>query len=241
MIMAKYTVKMSCGHEQEVELFGKYSERRKKIDFFENSGLCKECYKKKMQEKQESETFSFHVSVSTDIDEEDGSILLNVWFEGNMKPHKDEIKSIGGYRWGERQSAADFFSEKMSPLCWTKTIKRSELEKEVAMASKIGANTKKLLDDSDFFETSNYQIAVERQKKWKEKEDKIESIEKPEVPDILAGHRWNYNIYGRKGNYSIYLDGEKISISDQKAEEIADYLIKNEEYKKKVEEIKNAH
>ena len=35
--MAKYTVRMSCGHEQEVELFGKYSERRKKIDFFENS------------------------------------------------------------------------------------------------------------------------------------------------------------------------------------------------------------
>ena len=63
--MAKYTVRMSCGHEQEVELFGKHSERRKKIDFFENSGLCKECYKKKRQEKQESETFSFHVSVST--------------------------------------------------------------------------------------------------------------------------------------------------------------------------------
>ena len=194
-----------------------------------------------MQEKQESEKFSFHVSISTDIDEEDGSILLNVWFEGNTKPHKDDIKSIGGYRWRDRQSASDFFSEKMSPLCWTKTIKHSELEKEVAMASKIGANTKKLLDDSDFFETSNYQIAVERQKKWKEKEDKIESIEKPEVPDILAGHRWNYNIYGRKGNYSIYIDNEKISISDQKAEEIKDYIIKNEEYKKRIEEIKKMY
>lgn len=239
--MAKYTVRMSCGHEQEVELFGKYSERRKKIDFFENSGLCKDCYKRKMQEKQESETFSFHVRVSTDIDEEDGSILLNVWFEGNTKPHKDDIKSIGGYRWSERQSAADFFSEKMSPLCWTKTIKHSELEKEVLMASEIGADTGKILDDNDFFETTNYQIALQKQKKWKKIKDKIESIEKPEVPDILAGHRWNYNIYGRKGNYSIYLDGKKTSISDQKAEEITDYLIKNEEYKKKVEEIKKMY
>lgn len=239
--MAKYTVRMSCGHEQEVELFVKYSERRKKIDFFENSGLCKECYKEMLRKKQESETLSFHVSVSTDIDEEDGSILFNVWFEGNTKPYKDAIKSIGGYRWRDRQSAADFLSEKMSPLCWTKTIKHSELEKEVAMASKIGADTKKLLDDSDFFETSNYQIAVKKQKKWKEKKDKIESIEKPEVPNILVGHRWNYNIYGRKGNYSIYLDGEKISISDQKAEEIKYYILKNDEYKKRVEEIKNMY
>lgn len=239
--MAKYTVRMSCGHEQEVELFGKYSERRKKIDFFENSGLCKDCYKRKMQEKQESETFSFHVRVSTDIDEEDGSILLNVWFEGNTKPHKDDIKSIGWYRWSERQSAADFFSEKMSPLCWTKTIKHSELEKEVLMASEIGADTGKILDDNDFFETTNYQIALQKQKKWKKIKDKIESIEKPEVPDILAGHRWNYNIYGRKGNYSIYLDGKKTSISDQKAEEISDYLIKNEEYKKRIEEIKKMY
>lgn len=241
MIMAKYTVKMSCGHEQEVELFGEYSERRKKINFFENSGLCKDCYKRKMQEKQESDEFSFHVSISTDIDEEDGSILLNVWFEGNTKPHKDDIKSVGGYRWGERQSASDFFSTKMSPLCWTKTIKHSELEKEVMMASEIGADTKKMMDDSDFFESTNYQIAVKKQKEWQEKKDKIESIEKPKAPSILVGHRWNYNIYGRKGNYSIYLDGKKTSISDQKAEEITDYLIKNEEYKKKVEEIKNAH
>lgn len=98
-----------------------------------------------------------------------------------------------------------------------------------------------MLDDSDFFESTNYQIAVKKQKEWQEKKDKIESIENPKAPSILVGHRWNYNIYGRKGNYSIYLDGKKTSISDQKAKEIADYLIKNEEYKKKVEEIKNAH
>ena len=132
-----------------------------------------------MQEKQESEKFSFHVSISTDIDEEDGSILLNVWFEGNTKPHKDDIKSIGGYRWRDRQSASDFFSEKMSPLCWTKTIKHSELEKEVAMASKIGANTKKLLDDSDFFETSNYQIAVERQKNGRKRKIRQKALKNP--------------------------------------------------------------
>ena len=239
--MAKYIVKMSCGHEQEVELFGKNSERKRKIDYFESSGLCKECYKKKMQEKQESEEFSFNASISTDIDEEDGSILLNVWFEGNTKPHKEEIKSIGGYRWSERQSARDFFSEKMSPLCWTKTIKYSELEKEIEMASKIGANVKKLFDDSDFFETSHYQIATRKQKKWKEKEDKIGSIEKPKVPDIIADHRWNYKIYGRKGNYSIYLDGEKKSISDQEAEEIKYFIIEKDEYKKRVEEIKNMY
>lgn len=41
----KYTVNFSCGHTETVELFGKCTERERKIKFFEKSGICKECYK----------------------------------------------------------------------------------------------------------------------------------------------------------------------------------------------------
>lgn len=41
----KYTVKFACGHEAEIELFGKTSERERKIAFYEQDGKCPECYK----------------------------------------------------------------------------------------------------------------------------------------------------------------------------------------------------
>lgn len=37
--MAKYTVLMSCGHEEEVALFGANSEREKKIQYLKTCQL----------------------------------------------------------------------------------------------------------------------------------------------------------------------------------------------------------
>ena len=50
----KYTILMSCGHQVTVDLVGKNSERERKIKYFETQGLCKECYKKEMQELKAS-------------------------------------------------------------------------------------------------------------------------------------------------------------------------------------------
>ena len=96
--MAKYTILMSCGHEDVVELLGKTADRERKIEYYKNNGLCKECYKKKMVEQAESEGLIFNATVLPYIDEKDGSILLNVWFSGNTKPYKDNIKSLGEYK-----------------------------------------------------------------------------------------------------------------------------------------------
>ena len=63
---------------------------------------------------------------------------------------------------------------------------------------------------------------------------------KPLVPEVLKGHKWNQKVYGKSGNYSVYPDGVKISITDEQANEIEEYLKQKEEYKKKMEEIKNA-
>lgn len=93
--MAKYTVLMSCGHEETIDLVGKVSERYRKIDYFKENGLCKECYKKKMEEESSKEPFNFNATVLPYINEENGNILLNVWFSGNTKPYKDNIKLLG--------------------------------------------------------------------------------------------------------------------------------------------------
>lgn len=235
--MAKYTIMMSCGHEDTVELLGKGSERQRKIEYFESYGLCKECYKKQMGEKAATEGLLFNASVLPYIDNDDGGLLLSVWFSGNTKPYKDDIKSLGGYRWGERESAEDMFSLKTT-LCWHKTIKLENLQSEVEKATSIGANS--AVSDSGLFAMVNYKIALDLQKEWKEKRDKVAEIEKPDVPSVLKGHKWNQKIYGKAGNYSVYPDGQKVLITDEQAEEIKEYLKQKEEYKKKVDEVKNA-
>lgn len=47
----KYTVTFSCGHEAEVELFGKTSERDRRIAWYEKEGLCPDCYRKMKEEE----------------------------------------------------------------------------------------------------------------------------------------------------------------------------------------------
>ena len=47
--MAKYDVVFSCGHEERIELFGKGTERERKIAWFEKYGLCSTCYKAEQQ------------------------------------------------------------------------------------------------------------------------------------------------------------------------------------------------
>ena len=39
----KYTVKMSCGHEVEINLFGKREDRERKIHYLEENGICPAC------------------------------------------------------------------------------------------------------------------------------------------------------------------------------------------------------
>ena len=240
--MAKYTILMSCGHEDVVELFGKTSDRERKIEYYKTKYrgnlYCISCYKKKMEEQSQSEGLIFNATVLPYINEEDGSILLNVWFDGNTKPYKDSIKSLGGYKWSERESSDDFLSTKRPPMCWNKVIKLNDIKDEIIKAKSIGADN--VVSDNGLLAMVHYQIAINNQKKWKEKQDEIKNIVKPNVPEILRGHKWNQKIYGKSGNYSVYPDGEKIFITDEQAEEIKIYLEAKEEYRKKVKEIKNA-
>lgn len=234
----KYTILMSCGHEDVVDLVGKNSDRERKIEYFKSYGLCKECYKKQMEKKAKNTPFTFNVTVLPYINKENGNILLYVWFDGNTKPYRDDIKSLGGYGWSERETAEDYFSIKKSPLCWNKIIEFNELQNEIEKAKSIGAEN--ISSEKGLFSMVNYQIAADKHKEWIEKRSKIAEIIKPSAPKILKGHRWNQKIYGKAGNYSIYPDGEKVIITDEQALEIKEYLKLKEEYKKKVEEIKNA-
>lgn len=52
--MAKYDIKCSCGHTVTISLFGKEVDRQRKIAWYEESGLCPECYKKLQEEARKT-------------------------------------------------------------------------------------------------------------------------------------------------------------------------------------------
>lgn len=52
--MGKYNVVFKCGHEEDVQLFGKHKDREKRIEWYEKEYDCSKCrtetYRKKMAE-----------------------------------------------------------------------------------------------------------------------------------------------------------------------------------------------
>lgn len=50
--MAKYSVTFSCGHTATIQLFGKETDRQRKIKWYEESGLCPDCYRKQQEEEK---------------------------------------------------------------------------------------------------------------------------------------------------------------------------------------------
>lgn len=51
----KYDVKFACGHVHTVELFGTAAERERKIRYYEERGLCPDCYKAQKSQEMAAE------------------------------------------------------------------------------------------------------------------------------------------------------------------------------------------
>lgn len=52
--MAQYQVTFSCGHTETVQLFGKIDDRYRKIEWYEEKGLCSKCYKKEQEDDRKA-------------------------------------------------------------------------------------------------------------------------------------------------------------------------------------------
>ena len=52
--MAKYDVRFSCGHVATICLYGKEADRQRKIAWYEENGLCPDCYRKQQEEEKKA-------------------------------------------------------------------------------------------------------------------------------------------------------------------------------------------
>lgn len=101
----KYDVTFSCGHTEEIQIYGKAEERERKIKYFGKSGLCPECYKQKMnEEKAESceevemkyseykENYADRKTKSGSYDKEEKTIVVYV----PKKEEKEDSRQVFG-------------------------------------------------------------------------------------------------------------------------------------------------
>lgn len=232
-ILAKYTVKFSCGHFEKIELLGKETERQRKIAYFAENGLCSACYKLHKQAEAQAAGLIFNASILPNIDPTDGSFLLAVWYSGDTISHKDALKSLG-YKWGSICTTETMLSAKRS-LCWNKIIKANMLSIELEYATSLGATTFRA--DQKFWNRVDYEMAIRAKKAWEEKFAKMQEIKKPEPPAKIQGHKWNQKIYGKTGGYTIYLNGVKTVLTDDEAAEIKTYLKELKAYTAQIDNL----
>lgn len=232
----KYDVKMSCGHIQTMELFGPTKNRENKIRYYEESGTCTECFKKQKEAEAAAEAFTLNIRPLSKIDKKSGNPLFILWFSGNTKPHKDDIKSIG-YYFSSINLPADLLGIK-EHVYWNKETESVFLEEEIDQAKGIGVE--EIVQSNDQASILNLCAAKNKQSAFIMRKEKISEIPKPKFPELLVGKRWNEKIYGNQ-TYSVYLDGKKVNITKENMTEIQKYLDEKEEYKKKIAEIKKEH
>lgn len=235
----KYTVTYSCGHTGTVQLYGKTEERERKIKYYEEYGLCPECYKKQKQEENEKMGLVLCSTIEYELSRK-GEIQVRLSFRGDTKPHKEEIKALG-YRWTVLDDT-QILSTARPEMGWAKIVPYECMKEEKEKALSIGAREatmeekEKLVQKNRFEEMLAAQILFKKEhgkelQKQQEQEEKLTDLLKEE-PDFIKGRRWNQKIYGKAGNYSIYPDGEKINISDEQAEALKNYLKKLKQCRK---------
>lgn len=162
----KYTVTYSCGHTGTVQLYGKTEERERKIKYYEEYGLCPECYKKQKQEENEKMGLVLCGTIEYELSGK-GEIQVRLSFRGDTKPHKEEIKALG-YRWTVLDDT-QILSTARPEMGWAKIVPYECMKEEKEKALSIGAREatmeekEKLVQKNKFEEMLAAQILFKKQ------------------------------------------------------------------------------
>jgi hypothetical protein len=98
----KVNITYSCGHQGTINVFGKSEERERKIKYFEEYGLCPDCYK--VEKQKETEEFA----VKCELPELKGSEKQVAWAN---KIRKEKIEEFEKEKPAIRKGAGDDFAE----------------------------------------------------------------------------------------------------------------------------------
>lgn len=259
--MAQYSVTFGCGHKGIVNLIGKHSERECKLKYYEEYGMCSDCYRKqKEKEREDAEVRAIQRVLNNNMKlfvyaeflpyTDDDEIKVFIYVDG-LSYETDLIKdNVNGIQ--DKYTAAGFLYQnpegrvKDDKKCWGKVVSQGEISETLHLLGNCGCCE---FLDIDYCKRAEEAIFTELN--IKERAEKLHESylkhmkrlgkwksEVPEQPDILAGKYWNGTIYG-KAQKSIYLDNIKTVITDEDAEMIEEWKKARSKYLEVREVVKN--
>lgn len=234
--MAKYNILMSCGHEDLHVIYGTAEEREKRIQFFKEFGLCRECYRKLKREEEIAAGLQFHADISP-FPATTGDIRVESHFTGNTQDYASIIHSLG---YQLDYPPLEFDSDPPRRKVWFRHYSYEAIDLELARLSEVLPDAilhTELISE----ENPNFKIAQKRRQEMKTLQSKIMNVKKPAAPEFVKGKVWNQKIYGRTDHYSIYLNGEKVSVSNEEARKLEIYLKDMDGYQKEIEALRATH
>lgn len=233
-VMAKYSYKYLCGHGYgTVNLYGKESDRQRKLAWYADTFVCPDCFKKQKAEEDAAapKTASLHLAVY-------GDVYLSIQVHGQLAANKEALKQLG-YRWGDEidggllallknpklalqkwtvvrnvediQNTAKQWADELTDLGYKITVIPSPFDQAAAKAHFEYAAQK--AEEARRKEEE----AVKAAAKKKEQIDKL--YPRPKPPEWYVTLReskqyWNGKFYGDdKRGWRIYLDGTEIKVT----------------------------
>lgn len=237
--MAKYEVKFSCGHTQVIELFGKDKDRQRKIEYFEERGLCKDCYKAMIQEIEAHTPLGLTAQLNP-LE----TYPFRAYFTGDTESVEDKVKALG-FTWTDINDS-DISSTSVY-MGWSCEFKSSEeLGKVFKEVKKVFPEIEIKFDfkevDMALYKRLKEQEAqneIEGKKQAAELQKKIDELEMPQRPDCYPEGNWNGRFYkAEKGYRRIYVDSKELLITEEDGQAIERFDKQVENYKLQVAAIK---
>lgn len=116
--MAKYTVKHTCGHEQEYQLFGKHSERERRLEWLATQD-CPNC-RRAAEEKKNAEAIAGSPFAEIENTVLSGSEKQIAWAQNIRKAF---LAELAGINVGKYTSAIiKFFAEQTAAKFWVDDV-----------------------------------------------------------------------------------------------------------------------
>lgn len=128
--MAKYTVRHNCGHDQTHELFGKGSERERKIEWMKGNP-CTDCWKAEQRAERNARPVTAEVIYNTFSN----GVYLAVT-DGDTYAIKDALKAAG-CRWMQYQDNDDILGVKAPRKAWMVKVNLENVDETTTTIQKL--------------------------------------------------------------------------------------------------------
>ena len=235
--MAKYRINYACGHgSYEEQLYGKGSERERRIEWLKANKVCLDCYKAHKQ--AEDAAAPKHAKICLVPSAEP---IISIEVSGQIEANKQALYAAG-YRWSNSNDGGlfSYFSARPAKKALMLLCKVESPEHAGAWITEHG----------DVLEALGYSVAAtlnpidinylakllqdragkaDAKAQARAKLDEITASDPEPAISLLrkriaeleksSGQKWNGKIYGHQGRYNFYVANEKYDAGDAEVAE----------------------